>query len=92
MAFWWPKGGGASPEPILRWPLDLLLNLPIVEVEMLAQAILQSIRELAHAQDLTVYDAAYLDLAMKRGLPLATLDEDLREAAQRTGVTLFNIP
>jgi predicted nucleic acid-binding protein len=30
---------------------------------------------------LTLYDAAYLELALRRGLPLATLDQDLRAAA-----------
>jgi predicted nucleic acid-binding protein len=38
---------------------------------------------------LTVYDAAYLDLAIKRQLPLTTLDVDLRKAAMRAGVTLL---
>ena len=38
---------------------------------------------------LTVYDAAYLELARRRELPLATLDQDLRTAATATGVTLL---
>ena len=38
---------------------------------------------------LTVYDAAYLELAMRRGLPLATLDRDLRAAASAAGVPLL---
>ncbi len=37
----------------------------------------------------TAYDASYLELASRRGLPLATLDSDLRAAAQRHGVTLL---
>ena len=38
---------------------------------------------------LTVYDAAYLELARRRELPLATLDQELRTAATATGVTLL---
>ena len=44
---------------------------------------------LADRHRLTVYDAAYLELALRLSLPLATLDGDLREAAQREGVTLL---
>jgi len=37
---------------------------------------------LARAHDLSSYDASYLDLAMKKGLPLATIDDKLRRAAK----------
>jgi predicted nucleic acid-binding protein len=40
---------------------------------------------------LTVYDAAYLELAMRRGLPLATLDRELRAAATTVGVQLLGL-
>ena len=45
--------------------------------------------QLAFKHGLTVYDAAYLDLAIKRQLPLATLDADLRKAAARATVTIL---
>jgi predicted nucleic acid-binding protein len=38
---------------------------------------------------LTVYDAAYLELAQRRSLPLASLDNQLRTAAQAVGVELL---
>jgi predicted nucleic acid-binding protein len=38
---------------------------------------------------LTVYDAAYLELARRRTLPLATLDQELRTAATAIGVTVL---
>ena len=38
---------------------------------------------------LTVYDAAYLELARRRALPLATLDQELRTAATAIGVTVL---
>jgi len=41
---------------------------------------------LARSHELTLYDGAYLELAMRRKLPLATLDRDLRAAAKRVGV------
>jgi predicted nucleic acid-binding protein len=44
---------------------------------------------LADQFQLTVYDAAYLELAQRRLLPLASLDNELREAAQAAGVELL---
>ena len=41
---------------------------------------------LARAHELTIYDAAYLELAMRANLPLATLDKELRAAAKKVGV------
>ena len=38
---------------------------------------------------LTSYDAAYLELSIRRGLPLATLDSDLRKAARAEGIALL---
>lgn len=40
---------------------------------------------------LTIYDAAYLELAQRRSLPLATLDNELREAATAIDVTLLGL-
>jgi predicted nucleic acid-binding protein len=45
--------------------------------------------ELADRHQLTVYDAIYLELALRLSLPLATLDEALRQAAQQEGVALL---
>ena len=44
---------------------------------------------LADQLHLTVYDAAYLELAQRRILPLATLDGELRTAATAIGVTVL---
>ncbi len=38
---------------------------------------------------MTSYDAAYLELALRLGAPLATNDEDLAEAAGKAGVALL---
>jgi predicted nucleic acid-binding protein len=44
---------------------------------------------LCGSHGLTSYDAVYLDLAIRRQLPLATLDEQLRKAAKKAGVKLL---
>ena len=44
------------------------------------------ILDLAREQRLTAYDAAYLELAMRLGVPLASKDGDLCDAAERVGV------
>jgi predicted nucleic acid-binding protein len=44
---------------------------------------------LADRHGLTVYDAAYLDLALREGLPLASLDNALCKAAENSGVAMF---
>lgn len=43
---------------------------------------------LAERFDLTLYDAAYLELAQRRNLPLATLDQALRNAGRTMGIAL----
>lgn len=45
--------------------------------------------QLAARHRLTLYDATYLELALRRGLPLATLDRKLRSAASAEGVVLL---
>ena len=49
----------------------------------------REIISLARTHNLSAYDAAYLKLALRHALPLATLDHKLREAARSAGVALF---
>ena len=59
-----------------------LAQLPIqIDGETDSRAWGETVR-LAERHRLTLYDAAYLELALRRNLPLATLDEDLRRAAE----------
>jgi predicted nucleic acid-binding protein len=44
---------------------------------------------LCRTYKLTSYDAAYLDLAVRRQLPLASFDDDLRAAAEKLGVDVL---
>jgi predicted nucleic acid-binding protein len=49
----------------------------------------QDFSALADGHGLTGYDAAYLELARRTGLPLATLDDPLRRACDRIGVAIL---
>jgi len=48
-----------------------------------------TISDLAATHDLSVYDACYLELALRNTLPLASRDEPLRAAAKKAGVELL---
>jgi predicted nucleic acid-binding protein len=50
-----------------------------------------STARLAERHGLTLYDAAYLELALRRGLPLATLDRELRAAARGEKVKVLGV-
>ena len=58
-----------------------------VDLEASTRA-LTDLTDLARHFRLTPYDAAYLELALRLSAPLATLDNDLRRAAERAGVPL----
>jgi predicted nucleic acid-binding protein len=68
--------------------MGLLRDLPItLDHEMAPQAWGVTVR-LAENDHLTLYDAAYLELAQRLNLPLATLDAELRAAATALGISL----
>jgi predicted nucleic acid-binding protein len=54
-----------------------------------ADHILTDVHQIAVTHRLTSYDAAYLELAMRRQLPLATLDNELIRACQTAGHALL---
>jgi predicted nucleic acid-binding protein len=54
--------------------------------------VFRAILSVSRTHGLTAYDAAYLELAMRRGLPLATLDKELKSAASKVGVKLYQPP
>jgi predicted nucleic acid-binding protein len=45
--------------------------------------------QLARRYKLSAYDASYLELALRLGIPLATLDKDLQKAAKKAGIKMF---
>jgi predicted nucleic acid-binding protein len=69
--------------------LEIIRALPIKVDPASADFTFSTTLMLARAHRLTSYDASYLELAIRLGLPLATDDEDLRRAATTTGVELL---
>lgn len=68
--------------------VELLQALPIAVDDVSAARAWDGLLSLAREQQLSAYDAAYLELAMREGLPIATLDAALRKAAKRCGVAV----
>jgi predicted nucleic acid-binding protein len=74
-----------------RMALGWLRGLRVrIDHEMSALALTQ-LSKLAVAHQLSVYDAAYLELAERLGIPLACTDGPLRAAAARAGVSLWSV-
>ena len=69
--------------------IALLGRLNIVIDQATAVHALGDTLNLARRYKLSAYDAAYLELALRAGLPLATLDLDLAKAAASAGVPIF---
>lgn len=70
--------------------LQRIAGLPIAVLAIDAPRAFEHILPVARQQSLSGNDAAYLELALRQGLPLATLDEQLRRAAKTTGVVLLS--
>jgi predicted nucleic acid-binding protein len=84
------RRGRIGPE--MRASLVLgLRQLPVELDEETTEQAWDVTTALAACHRLTVYDATYLELALRRRLPLATLDRALRDAAAREGVTLLGL-
>ena len=66
--------------------LHVLTRLPIVVDTMTSNNAWLETMELAERYDLTLYDASYLELSLRRSLPLATFDKQLKKAAELSGV------
>ena len=82
------RRGRITPTDTVRI-LGLLAALPI-RIDLTSHERARGeILTLARQERLPCYDAAYLEIAMREGLPIATLDRQLREAAARVGVPEF---
>jgi len=69
--------------------LEMLEGVDIdVDSATFSQALSDTL-QLARRYKLSSYDASYLELALRLGMPLATLDEDLQKAAKKAGVKRF---
>lgn len=68
--------------------VDALSTLPIVVDQSTKSRAMHSILVLASQSDLTIYDAAYLELAIREEIPLFTLDKKLVKAAKKLNIPL----
>ncbi|MDF0651362.1 MAG: type II toxin-antitoxin system VapC family toxin [Nitrospira sp.] len=69
--------------------LEMLDEVDIEVDEATFKQSLSDTLQLARRYKLSAYDASYLELALRLGLDLATLDEDLQRAAKKAGVKKF---
>ena len=69
--------------------IALLSELPIIVEQESPERMIKDIFPLARKHKLSSYDASYLDLAMRKGLPIATLDKNLIAAAKRCKVPIL---
>jgi predicted nucleic acid-binding protein len=66
--------------------IDALTTLPIVVDQSTSSKAMHSIFTVAAQTDLTIYDAAYLELAFREQIPLLTLDKGLLTAAKKLNI------
>jgi predicted nucleic acid-binding protein len=71
--------------------VELLKSLTIVEGGQPLADTVSNILPLAREHDLSAYDAAYLDVAVRHGGPLATLDAALQKACRAAGIKIFKV-
>lgn len=69
--------------------IDALSALPIITDSTTSTRAMHSIYVLANNSKLTIYDATYLELAIREKIPLATLDKELIKAANKLNVPLL---
>jgi predicted nucleic acid-binding protein len=68
-----------------------VLALPIAVDPIARRRPIDSVHRLGRSHGLSAYDAAYLELAVRYGIPIATLDADLKVAAEVEGVGLLTV-
>ena len=74
-----------------EWPrvCDDLLALPIDIDPVSSERVLRTVLPLAETNNVSVYDAMYLELALRLGMPLATLDQQLAAAGKANGLVIL---
>ena len=82
------KRGDTTTGEVERF-IAQLENLPIHVDPLTANQAFSRILALSRAYKLSSYDAAYLELAIREGLSLATLDKNLLKAAKKTDVPIY---
>ncbi len=75
--------------PEVRRFTTLLESLSVVQDVQRVDQQVNQILPVARTYGLSAYDAAYLELSIRHGAPLASLDDKLRKAAKKAGVKIF---
>jgi len=70
--------------------LALIGDLPITVIQEPAWRMTREILALARKRQISTYDPSYLDLAMRKGLPIATRDSGMKKAAMACNVPMYN--
>ena len=78
-------------QPEARRFIELLKGLSILEDGQPFAETVSNVLPLAREYDLSAYDAAYLDVAVRHGAPLATLDKALQKAGRAAGLKIFEV-
>lgn len=71
--------------------VELLGGLTIIEQSQTVIDTVSSVLPLARQYGLSAFDAAYLDVAVRQGAPLATLDSTLERAGRSAGIKIFRV-
>lgn len=90
-ALWIGERRGRIHSAEIRRFADLLTDLNIVEDLQRLPVAVGNILPLAREHNISAYDAAYLDLAIRRHSPLATLDAAQQAAARAADIELFKV-
>ena len=80
---------GRTTRSVTTQTIRRLQVLPIEVDDGATTRAFHEVLEVARAERLTAYDAAYLELAVRRSVPLATKDRNLAKACRRRGVPLL---
>ena len=82
------KRGRITAEQTQTFLRDLRALAPVIDYAPL-NSVLGIVQTISRDHRLTPYDALYVELALRSGYPLATLDQAQREAARSLGVRIF---
>jgi predicted nucleic acid-binding protein len=78
-------------QPEIRRFVDLMNGLSIVEEKQPFADTVSNILPLAREYDLSAHDAAYLDVAIRHEIPLATFDGALQKACAKAGIKIVGV-
>jgi predicted nucleic acid-binding protein len=78
-------------QPEVRRFVELVMGLSVVQDGQASANTVSNIVPLGREYNLSAYDAAYLDVAVRHEIPLATFDHALRKACTTAGIKIFRV-